>query len=105
VLRSCQGGRPGENVGPWVHFFLDSLLNVQQKLEAKLNSTTISAQLAPRERAILALIGERPGIRSGDVAGRLDIPLPTVKKALSQLIAKRLIVRHGRGPGTNYNLA
>jgi Fic family protein len=36
-LRSCQSKRPNEDITEWVFFFLNSLLNIQLKLEDKLN--------------------------------------------------------------------
>lgn len=104
VLRQCQARRPGEDVGPWIRFFFDALGSVQQRLLTKLEAQGTVAQLSPRERVILRFIEAHPGSRSGDIATRLSIPSPTVKRLLSDMVGKELLVRHGRGPGTNYSL-
>jgi len=103
-LRSCQADRPGEDISSWVRFFLSALRNIQSQLNAKLNSLGTESQLSPREKSVLVFVGDHPGCRSGDVAKKLSIPSPTVKKMLTRLVDKDLISRHGRGPGTNYSL-
>lgn len=105
ALRRCQSERPGENVTPWVLFFLDALKNIQEQLIQKLHSTGIESQLSPREKAILMFVSNHPGCKSGDVARRLGIPGPTVKRLLTQLLAQGLIQKYGVGPGTNYAMA
>jgi len=102
VLRSCQAQRPNENVSEWVSFFFDALKNIQEQLMQKLRMNGIETQLSPREKAIVAFIGNRPGCKSGDIAARLGIPSPTVKRILTELLEKKLIQKHGAGPGTNY---
>jgi len=104
VLHACQSRRPGENVGPWLGFFLEALLHVQQKLDLKLRSLEEGEALGVREQAMLALVGERPGLPSGEIARRLAIPLPTVKRVLARLVERGRLQRHGRGPGTGYSL-
>lgn len=104
VLQTCQQNRPNENVDAWVNFFFDSLLNIQQQLMNKLDISGIETQLAPREKSILTFIGNNPGCKSGEIAEKLGIPNPTVKRILPNLIEKNLIEKHGNGPGTNYTL-
>ncbi|MCH8331742.1 MAG: Fic family protein, partial [Bacteroidetes bacterium] len=105
VLRKCQAQRPNEDVTTWVHFFLDSLKNIQSQLLKKLETTGISTKLSPREKSILAFISDHPGSKSGDIAVRLNIPSPTVKRMLKGLVNKNLIEKFGTGPGTNYSIA
>jgi DNA-binding MarR family transcriptional regulator len=45
-----------------------------------------------------------PGCKSGDIAKKLGIPSPTVKRILPELVRKNLIEKHGTGPGTNYSI-
>jgi len=44
------------------------------------------------------------GCKSGEIAKKLGIPSPTVKRILPDLIEKNLIEKHGTGPGTNYSI-
>jgi Fic family protein len=104
VLRSCQAQRPNENVNDWVNFFFDALKNIQNQLLNKLEQSGVESKLSPREKSIITFIGNNPGCKSGDIAKRLDIPSPTVKRILPELINKNLIEKHGTGPGTNYTI-
>ncbi len=104
VLRSCQANRPNEDVTSWVMFFFDALLNIQRQLMNKLDSQGIETQLSPREKSILVFIGNNPGCKSGEIARKLGIPSPTVKKILPDLLSKNLIEKFGTGPGTNYSI-
>lgn len=103
VLRTCQAQRPNEEITEWVIFFLESLIKVQLKLEEKMNKYGKESQLSPREKAILAYINDHPGCKSGEISKKLDIPSPTVKRLLTEMVSKDLIEKYGRGPGTNYS--
>lgn len=103
VLRSCQAQRPNEKVNDWLNFFFNSLLNIQEQLMIKLETKGIETQLSPREKSILIFIGNNAGCKSGDVAKKLGIPSPTVKRLLPELLKKNLIEKYGTGPGTNYS--
>jgi Fic family protein len=103
VLRSCQAQRPNEDVTEWVIFFFDALKNIQDHLMQKLELRGIETKLSPREKAIITFIGNYPGCKSGDIAKKLGIPGPTVKRILPDLLVKNLILKHGIGPGTNYS--
>jgi uncharacterized membrane protein len=102
-LRSCQAKRPNEDVSVWVNFFLNALLNIQNQLLKKLESRGVETQLSPREKSILIFINNNAGCKSGDIAKKLGIPSPTVKRLLPNLIERNLIEKFGTGPGTNYS--
>jgi len=104
VLRSGQAQRPNEDVTDWVNFFFDALKNIQNQLLNKLEKSGIETQLSPKEKSIITFIGNNPGCKSGDIAKRLNIPSPTVKRILPELLNKNLIEKHGIGPGTNYSI-
>lgn len=103
VLKSCQAQRPNEDVSDWIVFFFSALINIQEQLMKKLEIHGIETKLAPREKSLLTFIGNNPGCKSGEIAKRLGIPNPTVKRILPYLIEKNLIEKHGSGPGTNYS--
>ncbi len=103
-LRKCQVQRPGEDITSWVNFFLNALENIQNLLTNKLKSQGIESYLSPREKSIIHFIGNRPGCKSGEMAEKLVIPNPTVKRILANLVKKNLIEKHGKGPGTNYTI-
>ena len=70
----------------------------------KLAVEGIESSLSPKEKSILVFITDYPGTKSGEIAKKLDIPNPTVKRILSDLVDKNLIEKFGAGPGTNYSL-
>lgn len=104
VLRSCQAQRPNEDVTEWIRFFFEALGNIQHQLMVKLESKGVETRLSPREKSILTFIENNVGCKSGDIAKKLDIPNPTVKRILPNLIKKNLIEKYGIGPGTNYSI-
>jgi Fic family protein len=102
ALRACQAQRPNENITVWIDFFLNALRNIQTQLMKKLEQSGIETQLSPREKTILTVIQNYPGIKSGEIAEKLAIPSPTVKRTLSDLQSKGMIDKHGKGRGTVY---
>ncbi len=101
-LRQCQAQRPNEDITEWINFFLSALLNIQQKLMKKLEIKGTKAKLSPREKSILTYIENNPGCKSGEIANKLHIPNPTVKRILAKLVNENLIEKYGIGAGTNY---
>lgn len=104
VLRSCQANRPQENISEWITFFFDALINIQKQLMSKLKASGSQTSLSPREKSILTFIGNHVGCKSGEIAKKLDIPNPTVKRKLTDLVNKNMIQKHGSGSGTNYSI-
>jgi Fic family protein len=102
VLMLCQSKRPGEDVYPWITFFLECLGNIQQNLMTKLETKSRLTHLSPRAGVVYSFIDNHPGSKSGDIAPKLNIPLPTVKRLLMEMVAQNLISKHGTGPGTHY---
>ena len=103
VLRSCQAQRPNEDISDWIRFFFNALGNIQTQLMIKLKSKGIETRLSPREKSILIFIENNAGCKSGEIAKKLGIPNPTVKRILPELLEKNLIEKFGTGPGTNYS--
>ncbi len=104
VLRSCQSQRPNEDLTDWTSFFFDALKNIQEQLMSKLEYNGVEVQLSPREKSIVTFIENNVGCKSGEIAKKLGIPSPTIKRILSELMDKNLIEKHGIGPGTNYSI-
>ena len=92
-----------EPLAAWLDFFFSCMVNLQRQLSTKLaTSANKLTQLTPREKNILAFIENHPGCKSGEIAGKLNIPQPTVKKMLTALVEQKTIAKHGVGAGTNY---
>ena len=104
TLRSCQSQRPKENITDWIVFFLESLKNIQSQLMNKLEQSGIETTLSPKEKSIISIISNYPGIQSGKISEKLSIPNPTVKRILLKLIDKGIIEKFGNGRNTNYSI-
>ena len=103
-LRHCQAQRPNENVTEWISFFFSTLLNIQDHLMRKLEVKGVKSKLSPKEKSILIFIESNPGTKSGEIANKLKIPNPTVKRILTKLLNENLIEKYGIGAGTNYSI-
>lgn len=73
------------------------------EVDVLLNALEV-AKLQPREKSILVFIEGNPGSKSGQIAEKLGIPNPTVKRILTEMFENKLIERFGSGPGTNYSI-
>ncbi len=104
VLMQCQRNRPGEEIAPWVVFFFDCLLNIQQQLMTKLEVQKKAGGLSQRQKTIYSFVENHPGSRSGEISGKLGIPLPTVKRILAEMVETKLLAQFGKGAGTNYTI-
>jgi len=104
VLRGCQAQRPNEDITTWIQFFLNCLSNIQLQLLTKLQKSGMETQLSPKEKSIYSIIQNRPNIQSGEISEKLAIPLPTVKRILSDLTKKRLIEKQGSGRNVSYTI-
>jgi Uncharacterized conserved protein len=102
ALRACQVQRPNEDITVWINFFLNALCNIQTQLMKKLEQSGAETQLSPREKAILTIIQNYLGIKSGEIAEKLAIPNPTVKRILLGLQNKGMIEKQGNGKATVY---
>ncbi len=103
-LRHGQAQRPNENVTEWINFFFSILLNIQDQLMRKLEVKGVKSKLSPKEKSILIFIESNPGTKSGEIANKLKIPNPTVKRILTKLLNENLIEKYGIGAGTNYSI-
>ncbi len=99
ILRECQSQRPGENIAPWIEFFFEILNSMTKKLE----EYGQGAALSKRERSVLTFIKIHSGCRSGEIAQKLAIPNPTIKRMLSGMVKDGIIERHGNGRSTAYS--
>ncbi len=104
VLRTCQAQRPNEDVTVWIKFFLSCLSNIQSQLITKLHKSGLETQLSPKEKSIFMIIQNRPNIQSGEIAKKLAIPAPTVKRILSELLNKGSIEKQGSGRNVSYTI-
>jgi len=103
-LRNCQSNRPNEDVTEWIEFFLNSLINLQGKLERKLERLGVETELSPKEKIVFRFIEANPGVKIGEISKKIGIPNTTMKRIIRTLMDHDLIKKYGKGAGTNYGV-
>lgn len=68
----------------------------------KLGKPGAETKLSPKEKLIYTIIQNRPNIQSGEIAVKLSIPSPTVKRILSELYKRGLIEKNGVGRNVSH---
>lgn len=102
ILMQTQRERPGENITEWITFFISCLIHIQDQLLYKLEESKIDVPVSIREKSILFYIQNHSGCGSGEIAKKLGLALPTVKKNLGELVEKGIITKEGQGKATGY---
>ena len=70
----------------------------------KLEQSDIEIQLSPRKKLKVTFVGNNAGCESGEVAKKLGILSPTIKRKLLDWKEKYLTQKHGFGVGTHYSI-
>jgi Fic family protein len=95
---------PTENVAPWVIFFLDSLLELIDRLDRKLvEFRRLGGYLNERQKRLVEYISVHAPMKSSDlVLAFPEINPETLKKDLQYLVRELAVERLGQGRGTVY---
>ncbi len=93
-----------ERIDRWVLFFLNSLSELIEKLEAKVKDfRALGGYMNERQKSILAYIGKYQPVKIGDIAAGLNAyNLATIKKDLQYLVKEFAIEKLGENKGTVY---
>lgn len=102
ALRNCQAKIPNEEITMWVDFFIQSLLNLIQKLKSKLE--LVQSDLTTNQKSVYIFISNNPESKSGQIINATNIPRATLKRVLLTLLEKKLIEKNGSGAATNYRM-
>lgn len=102
VLMKTQRKRPNENVTEWMMYFIGCLQNMQHNLMAILEKSNVDIALSQREKQMISFLQFHPGSSSTNISKKLNIPLPTIKKSLNDLLVKGVITKEGSGKSTGY---
>ena len=70
----------------------------------KLEQSGIKIQLSPRKKLKVTFVGNNAGCESGEVAKKLGILRPTIKRKLPDLKEEYLTQKHGFGAGTHCSI-
>jgi len=92
------------NWTPWLRFFLQSLKRQKDHLKSKVDMQIEKDFLAlPSEsQIILDYVAKHGRINTSKAQELVNIPRPTVRLRLSQLVEKGLLELHGKGRGAFY---
>ena len=60
--------------------------------------------MEPKEKEVLTYVSNNPGCKSGEIVTQLHINKSSAKRILNSLLEKGLILKQGRGAGTNYTI-
>lgn len=93
-----------ERIDQWVLFFLNSLSELVQKLEAKVKAfRALGGYLNDRQKRILEYIKQNQPVKIGDLVANLtEYKLPSIKKDLQYLVKEMAIEKLGQNKGTVY---
>jgi Fic family protein len=97
-------GQPDETIEKWLLFFLDCLLTLTQQLtdKRKIYSDT-KRYLNERQKQVIDIIKQNKSMQIADLMQTLTtIPRATIKRDLSILVERRLLVLVGKGRGVRY---
>lgn len=90
-----------ENIGPWLNFFLDTLLIQAEKAEELMKNDDPTKLLSGRQLEVFSLFEDEP-LSVFDIKEKLSIPEQTIKQSLRRLVSLKLIQVLGLGRGTKY---
>ena len=106
ALRSTQKNHKTENedIGPWVNFLLDVLLEQTRKARQLMQKEQPEKLLSQKQTLIYNLFEDNDtwSVAEIDRALKEDVPRPTIKQSLSRLVELGLLERIGQGRGTRY---
>ncbi len=109
ALMDCQKLRntSQENIGLWLSFFLDCIIQLSKQLDQKLTKFSHNkTYLTERQRSILDLILKKEQMKISDISKTISyVSLATLKNDLKHLTHNGILKRNGQGRATTYSLA
>ena len=97
--------KKSERIDSWVEFFLESLIILTQRLEAKYETySKLKTVLNERQENVLEYIKEHNNAQVGELESQLKgYSRNTLKKDLAYLVKEGLILKTGEGRGVRYH--
>lgn len=93
-----------EQIGQWVNYFLDSLIVLTKRLEAKYETySKLKTALNERQQKVLEFMKANKTARIGDLGQEMAYSRNTLKKDLQYLVKEGLLLMTGSGRGTLYH--
>jgi len=99
-------GKENERIDHWLLFFLECLIVLIQRLEAKYETySKLKTALNERQQAVLDVIKDRKTAQVGEIESHLkDYSRNTLKKDLAYLVKEGLLLKTGEGRGVRYHV-
>lgn len=91
-----------ETIAPWLNFFLSAVKEQAAKSLALVEEGNQEDTLSPKQSEVLRYLLQVNEAAPGEIAAATGILLPTVRKALEQLLERGKVKRIGRGRATRY---
>ncbi len=106
ALRKSQKtfNKKGENIVPWLNFFLTIFLKQSKMAIELLSKENIEKNLSIKQLAVWQYIQITKESSPIEISKNVDIARPTVSQALSKLLKLRKIERIGSGRSTRYRI-
>jgi len=93
-----------EDVGPWLIFFLTTLLEQAKRAINLLSSESIEHLLSEKQLAVWSYIREHKKVTPRELQKQLKMPAPTILQILNKLLNMKKIERVGEGRAVRYTL-
>lgn len=91
-----------ENIGPWLSFFLEVLLEQGKKAQELMENDDPVKLLSERQQQVYSLFNTK-SLAVMDIKEKLsEVPEATIKQSLARLVSLKLIERMGLGRATRY---
>lgn len=108
ALMDCQKnrGKKEEQIDKWILFFLECIVMLIQRLEAKYATyNKLSKELNDRQQKILQYIKKKKKVQISEVETSFkDYSRNTLKKDLAYLVNEGLLIRTGERKGVKYHI-
>ncbi|MBU2019070.1 MAG: Fic family protein [Bacteroidetes bacterium] len=97
--------QPSEKIDKWILFFLDSLVTLIQRLEAKYEVySKLSKSINDRQKEVLEYVKKQYKVRMSDVEKAFEShSRNTLKKDMTYLVNEGLLIKTGDLKGTRYH--
>lgn len=93
-----------EKIDQWIFYFLDSLITLTQRLEAKYETySKLKTVLNERQRKVLEFMKEHETAQVGEIEAEISYSRNTLKKDLQYLVKEGFLLMTGSGRGTRYH--
>lgn len=106
VLRATQKNHKTahEDITPWIKYFLNALLEQTEQARKLKDEEQPEKLLSEKQLSVYNLFEQGDTMSVSDIVAALngEIPQPTVKQALSRLVALKLLERIGQARSTRY---